>query len=75
MLSTVTIRGQTAIPSAIRKKYKILPKSKLAWLDDGFTISVLPIPKDPVNELRGKYKNIDFLKALIESRNEERKSE
>lgn len=75
MQSTVTIRGQTAIPSAIRKKYGILPKTKLAWIDDGFTIWVLPLSKNPIKELRGKYKKINLLKALIDSRDEERSSE
>lgn len=48
MESTVTIRGQTAIPVEIRKRYNIHPQTKLEWIDDGHTITVLPIPPDSI---------------------------
>ncbi|MEM3101674.1 MAG: AbrB/MazE/SpoVT family DNA-binding domain-containing protein [Candidatus Nitrosotenuis sp.] len=73
MKSTVTVRGQTAIPAAIRRKYNIRPKTKLEWIDDGHTISVLPIPQDSIKALKGKFKDADLLNALLESRKEERK--
>lgn len=73
MESTVTVRGQTAIPAAIRRKYNIRSKTKLEWIDDGHTITVLPIPQDPIKALRGKFKNTDLLGALLESRKEERR--
>lgn len=72
MESTVTIRGQTAIPVAIRRKYNIMPNTKLEWVDDGHTITVVPIPKNPIKALRGKFKDADFLGALLKSRKEER---
>lgn len=73
MESTVTVRGQTAIPAAIRRKYNIKPKTKLEWIDDGRTISVLPIPQNSIKALKGKYKETDLLGALTKSREEERK--
>jgi AbrB family looped-hinge helix DNA binding protein len=73
MESTVTVRGQTAIPAAIRRRYNIKPKTKLEWIDDGHTITVLPIPQDSIKVLKGKFKDTDLLKALLESRKEERK--
>ena len=72
MESTVTIRGQTAIPVAIRRKYNIVPKTRLEWIDDGHTITVLPVPRDPVKALKGRYKDTDLLGALLKSRQEER---
>lgn len=72
MESTVTVRGQTAIPAAIRRRYNIKSKTKLAWIDDGHTITVLPVPQDPIKALKGKFKDTDLLKALMESRKEER---
>ena len=74
MESTVTVRGQTAIPIAIRKKYHIEPKTRLEWLDDGHTITVIPIPKDPIKALRGRLKKSNLLKILLKSREEERKN-
>ena len=73
MESTVTVRGQTAIPVAIRRKYNIKPKTKLEWIDDGHTITVLPMPKDPIQALKGKFKDADLLRSLLKSRREERK--
>ncbi len=73
MESTVTVRGQTAIPAAIRKKHNIKAKTKLAWIDDGHTITVMPIPHDPIKALKGRFKDTNLLKELIMSRKEERK--
>ena len=71
MTSTVSVRGQTAIPVAIRRKYNIKPKTQLEWIDDGHCISVMPIPKDAIKVLKGLHKGSGLLKALIESRKEE----
>lgn len=70
MESTVTVRGQTAIPAAIRRKYNIKPKTKLEWIDDGHTITVLPIPEDSVKALKGRFKDLNLLQALLKSRKE-----
>lgn len=73
MESTVTVRGQTAIPVAIRRRYNIKPRTKLEWIDDGHTITVLPIPKDPIKALKGRFKDANLLQVLLRSREEERK--
>ena len=72
MESTVTVRGQTAIPIAIRRKYNIKPNTKLEWIDDGHSITVLPVSTDPVKSLRGKFKGANLLKELIRTRQQER---
>lgn len=72
MKSTVTVRGQTAIPAEIRRRYNIKPNTKLEWIDDGQTITVLPIPQNPLKSLRGKFKEVDLREALLKSRKEER---
>lgn len=72
MESTVTIRGQTAIPVAIRRRYRIEQHTKLEWMDDGHTITVLPVPPDPIKALKGRFKDTDLLRALLESRKQER---
>lgn len=73
MESTVTVRGQTAIPAAIRKRYNIKAKTKLEWIDDGHTITVMPIPHDPIRALKGRFKDTNLLMELMRSRKEERK--
>lgn len=73
MESTVTVRGQTAIPVAIRKRYNIKPKMHLDWIDDGHSISIVPVPADPIKALRGRYKGANLLSALLKSRLEDKK--
>ena len=72
MQSTVTVRGQTAIPSIIRKRYHIKPKMKLEWLDDGHTITVVPVISNPIKALHGRFKKVDLLGSLLKYRKEER---
>ena len=72
MKSTVTVRGQTAIPILIRRKYKIKPQMILEWIDDGHSITVLPIPVKPIKALKGRFKKRHLLSALLKSRKEER---
>lgn len=73
MESTVTVRGQTAIPAVIRKRYNIKPKMRLEWIDDGHSITVVPIPENPIKALKGRYKEANLLGALLRERLEERK--
>ena len=72
MLTTVSSRGQTAIPAEIRKKYGIKGNSKLQWIDEGEVITVVPIGDDPIKSFRGKSKGKDLVKSLLKSRREER---
>ena len=72
MKSTVSVRGQTAIPSALRRRYDIKPKTILEWIDDGHTITVLPLPSNPIKSLKGRFKNTDLLGALLKSRKEDK---
>lgn len=74
MVSTVSVRGQTAIPAVIRRRYNIRPKTRLEWIDDGHCISVVPIPQDSLIALRGKFKKANLLSALLKFRAEERKN-
>jgi AbrB family looped-hinge helix DNA binding protein len=72
MQSTVTVREQTAIPAEIRRKYNIKPNAKLDWIDDGHTITVLPVSQHPIKILKGRFKDIGLREALLKSRKEER---
>ena len=72
MMSTVTTRGQTAIPAAIRRRYNILSRSRIEWIDDGHSIAVIPVAEDAITALRGKYMRYKLGEALTKSRVEER---
>lgn len=75
MVSTVTVRGQTAIPAVIRRKYNIGGHTKIEWIDNGRSISVVPIPKDPLKALRGKFRRSSMLEDLLKERKRDRERE
>jgi AbrB family looped-hinge helix DNA binding protein len=54
MRSTITARGQTVIPAAIRARFGLGPQQRLEWLieADG-TIRVVPVDGDPIAAFRG----------------------
>jgi bifunctional DNA-binding transcriptional regulator/antitoxin component of YhaV-PrlF toxin-antitoxin module len=68
MKTSVTRRGQTVIPSPIRRKYDIDEKTSLQWIDTGETIKVIPIPRDVRKALRGIAKGERLLETLLEER-------
>ena len=53
MQTAVTKRGQTVIPAAIRRRYGIGEGDRIEWLDEGGSIRVVPVARDPVEALRG----------------------
>ena len=72
MNTAVTKRGQTVIPAALRKKYKIQAGDSLAWINDGESISVIPAPADPINALRGRGREERLVEKLLKARQEDR---
>ncbi|MBF0532701.1 MAG: AbrB/MazE/SpoVT family DNA-binding domain-containing protein [Candidatus Omnitrophica bacterium] len=72
MTSTISLRGQTAIPAAIRKRYNLTAHTLIEWVDDGNGISVVPVPNNPIKTLHGKFKGVDLMGPLIKMRREER---
>ena len=75
LTTTVTKRAQTVVPAAIRRRYNIQPGDVLAWIDDGETIKVVPVPQDPIQALRGCAKGEALLEQLLALRQEERERE
>lgn len=71
MKSTITERGQTAIPAALRKKYGLKAHMKLVWVDTGGGIRVVPVPSDPVKSFRGMFKGLGLTESLLRDRREE----
>ena len=54
MRSTITSRGQTVIPAAIRERFALGPSQRLEWVveTDG-SIRVIPVAASPVKAFRG----------------------
>ena len=55
MRSTITSRGQTVIPAAIRERFALGPAQRLEWLveADG-SIRVIPVVASPIEAFRGR---------------------
>jgi len=73
MTSTISVRGQTVVPTIIRQRYKLTQQTRLEWFDDGHGITVVPIPADPIKALRGRITNSGLSAALLKSRAEDRR--
>jgi AbrB family looped-hinge helix DNA binding protein len=76
MRTTVSSRGQTAVPAEVRKRFKLGANSRLEWIIEGDVITVLPVPPDPVRafrgSLRGKYSGMMLLRERRQERRRER---
>ena len=75
MESVITKKGQVVVPVKLRKKYGIDAGTKVAWIDTGTVIKVIPIPKDPVGALRGCSEGEELTKSLLRDRKEDKKLE
>jgi AbrB family looped-hinge helix DNA binding protein len=72
METLVTKNGRTTIPAAIRKRHHIQEGDRLAWVDDGEMIQVIPVPADPIAALRGSGQGQRLLDCLLQNRSEDR---
>jgi AbrB family looped-hinge helix DNA binding protein len=56
MRSTITERGQTVIPAAIRRQLNLSPADRLEWVLDNGAVRVVPVRANPVEAFRGQGK-------------------
>ena len=70
MKTTVTERGQTVVPAQIRRDHSIEPKTRLEWIDDNYTIHIVPIPSNPIRAARNTTQKL--LQKLLLERERER---
>lgn len=74
--SSVYARGQTVIPKMIREALAIEYGTKLHWEVREGVIRVMPVPKNPVQALRGILKGTGYtFQQFIAERNAERAQE
>lgn len=66
MQSTITTRGQTVIPAAIRRRFHLSPADRLEWIIENDTIQVVPVRKDPIAAFRGQGKGGSVARLVAE---------
>jgi len=71
---SVNSKGQVVIPAALRRKYGLVPKTRLVISDEDERIVLTPI-RLLIHRLRGSLKGSGALKVLMEERAKDRKRE
>lgn len=75
MKTKLTKRGQTVVPSEIRKHFNLGESSMLQWMVEGDIITVVPFPKKPVEALKGAMKGQISFKKFMDDRQSDREIE
>ncbi len=73
MRSTITARGQTVIPVAIRRQFSLSPADRLEWIVENGVIHVVPVRADPIVAFRGQGKGGSTARLLQERREDSEK--
>jgi AbrB family looped-hinge helix DNA binding protein len=73
MTSTISNNGGVIIPAKFRKKYNLVPGTKVIIVDYGGSLSIIPALKNPIKQGRGLLKAIPSLtKDLFQEHDREK---
>ena len=73
---TISNKGWVVIPAELRKKYNLTPGTEVVIVDYGGVLSILPAPKDPIQEGADMLEGTDSLtQAIVEEHRQERDRE
>ncbi len=75
MRTTVTRRGQTVIPAALRRRYALGEGTQIEWLDTGAGLAAIPVEPDPIAALRGSGRGERLVERLLQERRRDRAHE
>ncbi len=64
MITTISTRGQTAVPAEIRRKLGLADQTRLLWIIEGDTVRIMRVPDDPIEALWGVFKQSAGERAL-----------
>lgn len=70
-----TVKGQVVIPRSIRRHFEIETGTRAIVQTTADGILLKPITGKYIRSLRGKYKHLDLMKGLTQSRKEEREND
>jgi AbrB family looped-hinge helix DNA binding protein len=70
-----TVKGQVVIPRSIRREFEIEDGTRAIVETTAEGILLKPITGKYIRSLRGKYKHLDLMKGLTQSRKEDREGD
>jgi AbrB family looped-hinge helix DNA binding protein len=68
MKTTISDRGQTAVPARVRRQFGLKSGQQLQWVADDKVIYVVPIADDAIKTFRGSSPAKGLNAALLKSR-------
>jgi AbrB family looped-hinge helix DNA binding protein len=69
MALTISHKGWVVIPADLRKKYNLVPGTKVFIVDYGGVLSIIPARKNPIKQGRGMLKGLPSLREdLLQER-------
>jgi AbrB family looped-hinge helix DNA binding protein len=74
----VSAKGWVVIPSQLRKKYGLTPGRRVAIVDYGGSLGIVPIPDDPIAAMDGMFASLggaSWTEEIIEEHRKERERE
>jgi AbrB family looped-hinge helix DNA binding protein len=75
-VATISAKGWVVIPAEYRHKYGLEPGDKVSIVDYGGVLSIMPVPRDPIEHACGLLAGGPSLtRALLKERREERRRE
>ncbi len=70
-----TVKGQVVIPRSIRRQFEIEKGTRALVKTTADGILLKPITGKYIRGLRGKYKHLELMKGLTESRKKDREND
>jgi AbrB family looped-hinge helix DNA binding protein len=77
-ITTVSAKGWVVIPKEYREKYGLRPGTKIQFIDNGVTLSILPVPEDPIKAAYGMLKHLggpSWTQEIVEEHRQELRQE
>lgn len=68
MKTTISERGQTAVPAQVRRRFGLKAGQHLQWVANGQIIYIVPVPKDAIKSFRGSSPTSGLNPALLKAR-------
>ncbi|HHY38745.1 MAG TPA: AbrB/MazE/SpoVT family DNA-binding domain-containing protein [Clostridia bacterium] len=68
---SVSSKGWVVIPKELRKRHNIRPGSKVLFIEAEDGLTLVPLAKDPIKNLKGVLKGYPLVDDLLEMRRQE----